>query len=229
MQFFRKPTSIAAAIFGLILAGCAAGNAQAPSSSPPAGQVAEAPRTVHMDAAQARRLQQIMTPLIQHMNHPIPFNQVKINLLADPGINAANGGGGDFYVTTGLLQRANDDQLRAILAHETAHADLGHVAKSQALATGLGLGIGLLDQIFPGYGAFTPIVGQLLANGYSRGEETEADSHGVEILRRAGYNGRALMVNTLTWLKQASGDDGGGFFATHPSTDDRIAAVSRLP
>jgi Zn-dependent protease with chaperone function len=32
-------------------------------------------------------------------------------------------------VTTGLLEKANDDQLRAVMAHVIAHADLGHVAK----------------------------------------------------------------------------------------------------
>ena len=76
-------------------------------------------------------------------------------------------------------------------------------AKSQALATGLGLGIELFDRIFPGYGALTPIAGQLVANGYSRTEESEADAHGVVILRRAGYDGKTLMADTLGWLKQA--------------------------
>jgi len=148
--------------------------------------------------------------------------------MADPHINAANGGG-DFYVTTGLLQRANDNQLRGVLAHETAHADLGHVAKSQALATGLEIGIILLDRLFPSSRALTPIAGRLVANAYSRSEESAADAHGVDILRRAGYDGKTLMVNTLTWLEQTEGDSGGGFFATHPATGDRIQAVRRLP
>jgi predicted Zn-dependent protease len=228
MRYFRRPSCAVIALAAL-LAGCAPGSAQPPSPPPPAGQTAEALKTMPLDAAQARRLQQMMMPLIQKMDRPIPVGEVKITLLDDPDINAANGGGGDFYVTTGLLKRASDDQLRAILAHEVAHADLGHVAKSQALATGLGIGIGLLDQLFPGTGAFTPIAGQLVANGYSRTEEFEADAHGVMILRRAGYDGRTLMANTLTWLKQGGDGTGGGFFATHPATDDRIAAVRRLP
>ncbi len=220
---------VVAAILGLILAGCAVGTTQAPPPAPQAGRPAEGPRTVQIDAAQAQRLQRIMTPLIQHMDHPIPLNQVKVTVMADPHINAANGGGGDFYVTTGLLQRADDNQLRAVLAHETAHADLGHVAKSQALATGLGIGIILLDQIFPGSRALTPIAGQLVANAYTRSEESAADAHGVDILRRAGYDGKTLMVNALTWLEHTEGDSGGGFFATHPATGDRIQALRRLP
>jgi len=67
------------------------------------------------------------------MNKPLPLNQVRVGILEDPNINAANAGGGEFYVTTGLLERTNDDQLRGVMAHEVAHADLGHVAKAQAL------------------------------------------------------------------------------------------------
>lgn len=229
MQYFPKPVRFVAAILGLILAGSVAGHAQAPFPPPRAEQVAQTQHTVPMDSAQTARLQRIMTPLIRHMDRPIPLDQVRISLLSDPNINAANAGGGEFYVTTGLLQRADDNQLRAILAHESAHADLGHVAKSQALATGLGLGIELFDRIFPGYGALTPIAGQLVANGYSRTEESEADAHGVVILRRAGYDGKTLMANTLAWLKQSGGGNSGGFLATHPSTDDRIEAIQRLP
>jgi len=226
------------AMLALLLAGCAVGGglggggdraSRAPAPQPQNEQQAELPKTGQLDATQARRLQDIMKPLIQHMNRPIPFEQVKIGLLDDPGINAANAGGGEFYVTTGLLQKASDEQLRGVMAHEVAHADLGHVAKQQALHTGLSLGIGLLDEFFPGSGAFTPIAGQLLANGYSRGEETEADAHGVAILKRAGYDGKAVMANTLTWIQQTSGGSGGGFFATHPATGDRIQAVQRLP
>jgi Zn-dependent protease with chaperone function len=35
------------------------------------------------------------------------------------------------------------------------------------------------------------------------------------------------MVDTLTWLMSMSGSGGGGFFATHPATDDRIEALRR--
>jgi predicted Zn-dependent protease len=36
------------------------------------------------------------------------------------------------------------------------------------------------------------------------------------------------MVNTLTWLEQTEGGgSGGGFFATHPATGDRIEALKK--
>src|SRR5262249_61813231 len=101
-------------------------------------------------------------------------------------INAASAGGGEFYVTTGLLEKANDDQMRGVIAHELAHEDLGHVAKAQRLGAGLQIGAVLLDQIIPGRGAITPIAGQLIARSHSPKEEYEADKHRAAILQPAG-------------------------------------------
>jgi Zn-dependent protease with chaperone function len=170
-----------------------------------------------------------MLPLIQHMNKPLPLKQVRVGIMDDPKINAANAGGGEFYVTTGLLELANDDQLRGVLAHEVGHADLGHVAQVQMLGTGLNIGMIILDQFFPGSGKITPLIADLgVMRPFSRKEEYEADAHGVDILRRAGYNGKQMMSSTLTWLLQTSGSSG-GFFATHPGTEDRIQRVNSLP
>jgi predicted Zn-dependent protease len=116
-----------------------------------------------------------------------------------------------------------------VLAHEIAHDDLGHVARAQVLGTGLNLGVILLEQLIPGSSAVTPIAGTLIARSYSRSEESEADRHGVEILRRAGYS-KQVMINTLDWVMRSSkdGDGGGGFLSTHPATEDRIDALRRM-
>ena len=37
------------------------------------------------------------------------------------------------------------------------------------------------------------------------------------------------MAGALTWLQRTEGGSSGGFFATHPPTGDRIAAVQKLP
>ena len=212
-----------------LLVGCATGTSQRTGPGEPTASPQSAPSARQIDARQAERLQREMPPLIKNMDHPLPLNKVRVTLLEDPQINAANAGGGDFYITTGLLEKANDNQLRGVLAHEIAHADLGHVAKAQALGTGMNIGIIILDQIIPGSGYITPLVADLgVMRPFSRQEEYEADAHGVQILKRAGYNGKQIMGNTLTWLLQASGPSG-GFFATHPGTDDRIKRIHDLP
>ena len=106
-----------------------------------------------------------------------------------------------------------------MLAHELAHDDLGHVAKAQALGAGLGIGIIILDQIFPGSGRITPISGALVTSSYSRTEEFAADRHGVDILTRAGYS--------KTVLVQTEGASSGGILATHPGTQERIDALKK--
>ena len=137
------------------------------------------------------------------------------------------GGSCQFYVTTSLLRRANDEQLLGVMAHEIAHQDLGHLARAQVLDAGLNIGAALLEQLFPGSGALTPIAGSLIARGYGRSEEYAADRHAVELLRRAGYS-KEIMVSTLNWIQRTSGENGGGIFSTHPALEDRIAELTRL-
>jgi predicted Zn-dependent protease len=215
----------------MLAAGCAvqsSGQADRgqpqPQPQPTAGK--PTPSTKKVDPAVVERLQRVMLPLIAKMNKPLRANQVRVGIMDDPHVNAASAGGGEFYVTTGLLEKANDDQMRGVLAHELAHDDLGHVAKAQRLGAGLQIGMVLLDQIIPGSGNLTPIAGELIARSYSRKEEYEADKHGAEILQRAGYS-KDVMINTLTWLTETEGAGGGGFFATHPATGDRIDALKK--
>ena len=216
------------ALATLILVALPIGCALETSSPRPAPQETRpAASSRPLDARQTERLQRIMMPLLRATNNPRRLNEIRVRVLDDPNINAANAGGGEFQVTTGLLQKASDEHLRGVLAHEIAHDDLGHVARAQTLGTGLNIGVILLEQLFPGSSAVTPIAGALIANSYSRSEELQADSHGVEILRRAGYS-KEVMIDTLTWLLQISGgDSGGGFLSTHPATEDRIAALRK--
>ena len=224
-----------ALVAAAVLGGCAFETA----STAPSGRTAETTRPAPaatppatsqktVDPAQVERLKKAMIPLLQAMDKPKAPSQVKVGIIDDPTINAANAGNGEFYVTTGLLQKASDDQLLAVMAHEVAHDDLGHVAKAQALGTGLGIGAVILDQIIPGAGRVAPIAGALIQRKYSRNEEYAADRHGVELLKRVGRN-KEVMISTLTWLMSTEGGgSGGGFLSTHPETGDRIEVLRRL-
>jgi predicted Zn-dependent protease len=212
-------------LFIAFAGGCAVETTSAPSHS--SSQEARAPNVKPLDPSQVARLQRIMVPLLRAGDKTRSLKEIRVGAMEDPTINAANAGGGEFYVTTGLLQKANDEQLRGILAHEIAHEDLGHVAKAQVLGTGLNLGVILLEQIIPGSSAITPIASTLVARAYSRSEELEADRHAVEILQRAGYS-KDVMIDALAWVMQSSPADGGGFLSSHPATQDRIAALRQL-
>ncbi len=220
-------------VLGTAIAGCAGLVGSSDSASPSTSTTTRAPSSTTpsttarpVDSAQVQRLQRVMTPLVKAMDHPLPLNQVKVGIMDDSHINAASAGGGEFYVTRGLLEKANDQHLAGVLAHELAHDDLRHVAKAQAIGTGLSIGMVLLDQIIPGSGAIASIPGKLLMNRYTQSEEYAADRHGVEILQKAGMP-PSIMADTLTWLMQTEGSSSGGFFSTHPATAERIEALRR--
>ena len=208
----------AAMLLVAYIGGCAV------SSGPPTPQ---APDIRRVSPQQAQRVYRVMASLLAAMDKPKNPRDVYIGIIDDSEVNAANAGGGHFYVTTGLLETASEDQLRGILAHEVAHDDLGHVAKLQTLGAGLGLGVVLLEQLLPGSSAVTPLAGNLIARGYTRREEYVADRHGVTLLNRAGYP-KEVLINALNWVSRSSKGGGGGFLSTHPGTEDRIAELRKL-
>jgi Zn-dependent protease with chaperone function len=159
------------------------------------------------------RLHAVMVPLIQRMDEPIPLEQVQVKIIADKSINAANSDGGQFFVTTGLLESASDDRLRAVLAYEIAAADLA-LLKKQGKTPDDGAS-GLIQ------------IARKVISGGSDPAADPADAHAVTLLRRTGKDGKTMMVDTLRWLAQKQSDDG-GFFATQPPSPERIEAVRRL-
>jgi Zn-dependent protease with chaperone function len=181
-----------------------------------------------VDPQDAERLRRVMVPLLRAMDRPCRLEEVRVGVLNQSEINAGNAGSCQFLVTLGLLQRANDEQLRGVLAHEVAHQDLGHVAKAQALGAGANILAAGLQQLFPAAGVLAPIVGELGMRAYGRNEEYAADRHAVDILRKAGYP-KENLVEALTWIRRVSGNGGGGgFLSTHPALDDRITTIQRL-
>ena len=194
-----------------------------PSSAPSSSSSSRS-----VDPYAVERLRRVMVPLFRGMNQPCRVEQTRVGIINQDEINAANAGNCEFYVTMGLLRRANDDQLRGVLAHELAHQDLGHVAKAQVLGAGLGILAAGLQQLFPGAGALAPIAGELVVRGHSRNEEFSADRHAVGILQRTGHS-KDDLVDALSWIRRNSGGGGGGgFLSTHPALDDRIATIQKL-
>ena len=174
------------------------------------------------------RVRRAILPLIRAMDRPCQSNELRVQIMNEPTINAANAGGCQFFVTSGLLQRASDDHLIGVMAHEIAHQDLGHAVKAQMLGAGLSIGAALLEQILPGSGAIAPLAGTLIARGHSRTEEYAADRHGVVLLRRIGYP-PDVMIDTLSWIQRFSGDQQPAvFLSTHPALNERISALKKM-
>ena len=151
----------------------------------------------------------------------IPFN---FQVVASDEVNAFATPGGFVYVTTGLLQAAeNRAQLASVVAHEIAHINEKHGIKGlkQAVAArGIANTVGLETS------TLAPIAYQLAVDlPQSRSFEYEADSSGLNILQQAGYPAEAF-ANFLVKLKGGGGTP--EFLRTHPSSQNRVDAISEM-
>ena len=123
MKFLRTLVVVALAAGCAVQSSGQADRRPQPQPQPTAGT--PTPSNKKVDPAVVERLQRVMIPLMAKMNKPLAAKDVKVGIMDDPHINAASAGNGEFYITTGLLEKANDDQMRGVLAHELAHDDLG--------------------------------------------------------------------------------------------------------
>lgn len=152
--------------------------------------------------------------------------------------------GGYIYVTRQLVGLMNNEaELAAVLGHEVGHVAARHSARRQSAATQNAI-IGILGSVLAGAVLGNSGLGgvvqrgllqgsQLLTLKYSRGQETEADNLGVEYLRRAGYDPRAMATvlqslanqNALEARLMGSTARVPQWASTHPDPASRVAAA----
>lgn len=159
----------------------------------------------------------------------------QFKLIDDPKmVNAFCLPGGRVAVYTGILPvTGTEEGLAVVMSHEVAHALAHHGAErlSQGELVNLGgaaLQAGMAkkdpavqNKVLTAFGLGANI-GVLLP--FSRGHEAEADSIGLILMAKAGYDPRAAVP---FWQRMAAG---GGqkppeFLSTHPSDDTRIRKI----
>lgn len=151
-----------------------------------------------------------------------------------PEVNAFALPGGKVGVYEGMFNVAqNDAQLAAVVGHEIGHVNAHHTAErvSAAEAEQIGLqlagialqlgNIGYANQIAALLGAGLEY-GVLLP--YSRQQEYEADRLGMEYMARAGYPPQEALTFWMN-MQHAGGARPPEFLSTHPSGENRIAAI----
>jgi beta-barrel assembly-enhancing protease len=161
-----------------------------------------------------------------------PNLSYRFHVMQDKEINAFSGPGGHIYVTTALVNLANDDELASVLAHEVGHVVARHSLKTIQQSNTLS---GLANL----FGSITGIAGdsakelgtaaaQIVAGGllavHNREEEREADYLGVHSAAKAGFNpqGMVTMFQKIQKVGEKDADLLGEIFADHPEVDERI-------
>lgn len=188
------------------------------------------------NAAQLQRVQRIANRLIPQVNVYRPDARTwnwQVNMIKSNELNAYCAPGGKIMFYTGIIDRLklNDDEIAAIMGHEMAHAlrEHGRERASRSSATQLGLSVlasavGLTE----GQAQVAGIATQLgLDLPFNRSQESEADSLGLELMARAGYNPQAAIT---LWNKMSAASQGEPpqFLSTHPGSQNRIRTIQTL-
>ena len=159
----------------------------------------------------------------------VPYN---VKIIGDNDINAFSTLGGYVYVNTGLLDFVqSDDELAAVIGHETGHIERRHTVTMQSKSQILSLLLGIASIFSP----FIYNFGNLLQAGamakMERQDELQADEYGLLLMSRAGYDPQAMvtMQQHLGALEGEHNDLVTKYFESHPGSSARIAHLVGYP
>lgn len=173
----------------------------------------------------AQRLNTIASALGDNINgQPVNY---KVYMAKD--VNAFAMANGCIRVYSGLMDMMNDNEVEAVIGHEMGHVALGHVKKGMQVALGTNAArvaaasaggvIGSLSQSQLGD------LGEKLVNAqFSQRQESEADDHSYDLLRKRGINPIGLATSfeklqTLEAGRQSS------MFDDHPASAERAQHI----
>lgn len=174
-------------------------------------------------------------------NSQSAFNVTLLNSSVD---NAFAVPGGYVYVTRQLVSLMNNEaELAGVLGHEVGHVAARHSASRQrqaqrnsilgaigSILSGVLLGNSGLGQLGQQIFSAAP---QLLTAQYSRRQETEADNLGIQYLKTAGYDPRAMATLLQSLAAQTALDAAlqgrdatmPQWASTHPDPASRVRAA----
>jgi len=188
----------------------------------------------HPQVLRLRAIAQRIIPYTSDCNESAKTWKWEINLIGSNELNAFCMPGGKIAFYYGILSKLqlDDDEVAAVMGHEISHALLEHarerVGKTTATKLGLELGAAILGLGNAGR-TIGDLGGQLLTLKFSRDDESEADSLGLILAAKAGYNPRA---GVTLWQKMLAANKGAPpqWMSTHPSGESRIRDIeARLP
>ncbi len=164
-----------------------------------------------------------------------PSLPYRFAVLDSPVVNAFAVPGGSVYVTRGILAlMSSEAELAAILGHELGHVNARHSVRrmSEQMLAQIGLVAGsVISKEFAKFAGLAGVGLQVLFLKYSRDDERQADSLGVDYARLSGYN-PADMAVTFAALEKLGDLSGGrslpGFLSTHPLSSERVQNVQAM-
>jgi beta-barrel assembly-enhancing protease len=170
--------------------------------------------------------------LVRNSDAKVPFT---FTIIESEMPNAFALPGGFVFVHTGLIKMADEEsELAAAMAHEIAHVAARHMTR-QATRMGIAnlatLPLGVLLGGWAGYGVrqASGVVSHAAAMRFSRQDETEADTLGLQYVYAAGYDpgGSIALFEKLDSLERKHPGTLARIFATHPPDQARLEKAQR--
>ena len=156
------------------------------------------------------RVKYILDRVVQGSHYRNEPN-IRFEVINSKMVNAYAFGGGNFLVFTGLMNKATDDELAFVIAHELAHNSASHNEEKAH------------------YMRMKDVFGKKPTNVqrtiFSNIMEQEADRIGIVYTALAGFDPCA---SATYWKKQFQGVEQYAFFRTHPANPQRASANSQM-
>ena len=180
-------------------------------------------------------LNKICQVLVLNSDDPALYNGYHVKIIDSTEVNAFSTSGGHIFVTRGLIACTDsEDSLAAVIAHEIGHIQLKHSVKSiktnrwtDAFKSTANATLSALDMAEMA-NTLDDMVGDALSdmvnNGYSQGQEYDADKKAVELMAAAGYDPNAIVDMLQKMADQQKGKKT-GVYKTHPSPESRISKL----
>ncbi|MGN1057337.1 MAG: M48 family metallopeptidase [Comamonas sp.] len=188
-------------------------------------------KKLNTDAALTQRVRRIGKDLIAHVGifraDALQWDW-EINVFESDEINAFCAPGGKIGVYTGIVRKLQltDDELAAVMGHEIAHALREHSREQLSQKSVSGLITSVVSAASGVPGELMDAGSQMLVHlPNSRSMELEADTIGLELMARAGYDPRNASSIWKKMQKIQSGQRSPAFLSTHPAGEDRITKL----
>jgi predicted Zn-dependent protease len=183
--------------------------------------------------SRVRNVSQRLIPGTGTFRSDAPNWKWEVNTLDTKELNAYCMPGGKIMVYSGLVEQLDlsDAELAAVIGHEMAHALREHSREriSRAYAQQLALaGVAVVTGATEGtINLANSVASVTFQLPHSREQESEADTIGLELMARAGYDPNSAVS---VWKKMMSAEKGGTpeFLSTHPSPQSRIQDLQAL-
>ena len=149
-------------------------------------------------------------------------------LIGSRDVSAFTADDATFYFSEGLA-RQPATVVDALVAHEVAHELLGHRGQRRALSLGLSAGFTVLGVVVPGAGLLDFLVSPLVVRAYTRDQEIAADLKAADLLGLMGSEApHRQLAAALRAAAKVNGPPRGGWLATEPELEERLAALDPL-